>query len=308
VRISTLVPSSPVNVKAGRETTAEVNGNVNLTVQVDWQHADGGSAHDTTSSRVGVIRDGGGFAQSFTVEGRTTTAEKTFLRVPSGTYRVSVQSCNDGVGCSAASAPVVASKLLGIPTLSAKLAVDPISIANYTCDDDPIAWGAPPRILGGRNGTDGAITLVDPNASIIPGCLDAVRVGRLSVSPKRVVARPGRPATLTVGWEHPRRWGELHTVSVRLRNGKRIVSTLTFDLNAGTVDLARGARPRPPRAPGRRPAARDAELGAGAPAARRDDLPAPGAVGARRPHEAAPRARALAGGPAALGRDGRHRR
>jgi hypothetical protein len=241
VRISTLVPSTPVNVKATRETTTEVDGKVNLTVQVNWQHADGGSAHDTTSSRVGVIRDGGGFAQSFTVDGRTTTAEKTFLKAPAGTYRVSVQSCNDGVGCSAASAPVVAGKSLGLVGLSARLAVDAISIANYTCDDDPVAWGAPPRILGGRNGTDGAITLVDPNASIIPGCLDAARVGRLSVSPRRLVARPGHPATLTVGWEHPRRWGELHTVSVRLRAGQRVVSTLTFDLNAGTVGLGRRA-------------------------------------------------------------------
>lgn len=248
VRISTLVPSPPVNVKASRETTAEVDGKINLTVQANWQHADGGSAHDTTSSRVAVTRDGGGFAQSFTVDGRTTTAEKTFLKVPTGTYRVSVQSCNDGVGCSAASPPVLAGKALGLPGLSARLLGNAISIASYTCDDDPIAWGAPPRILGGRNGTDGAITLVDPNASIIPGCLDALRVGRLSVSPKRLVARPGRPATLTVGWEHPRRWGELHTVSVRLRSAKRVVSTLTFDLNAGTVDLARGARARGHRA------------------------------------------------------------
>jgi hypothetical protein len=126
--------------------------------------------------------------------------------------------------------------------------LNPISIANYTCDRGLIAWGALPRILGGRVGTGGAITLVDPNATIVPGCLDDPPVGRLSVAPRRLVARPGRAAALTVGWEHPRRWGELHTVSLRLRNGKRVVSTLTFDLNKGTVDLARGAAARGQRA------------------------------------------------------------
>lgn len=187
-----------------------------------------------------VVRDGGGFGQTFTVAGRATAAQKTFQDVPAGTYRVMVQSCNDQVGCSGASALSVAAKPFGIEGLT-RLALNPVSIAGYTCDRDLTAWGAPPRILGGRVGTGGAITLADPNATIVPACLDDPPVGRLSVAPRRLAARPGHPATLTVGWEHPRRWGELHTVSLRLRNGKRVVSTLTFDLNAGTVDS--GAAP-----------------------------------------------------------------
>jgi hypothetical protein len=240
VRISTLVPSTPIEVKANSQTTPNVKSTlVDLTVQASWKYADAGAAHDTTSSRVTVARDGGGFLQTVTVAGRTTATERTFQNVPPGVYRVTVQSCNDQVGCSAASALASAAKPFGIPGLT-RFALSPVAIAGYTCDRGLISWGAPPRILGGRVGTGGAITLVDPNATIVPACLDDPPVGRLSVAPRRLVARPGRPATLTVGWEHPRRWGELHTVSLRLRNGKRVVSTLTFDLNAGTVELGRG--------------------------------------------------------------------
>jgi hypothetical protein len=241
VRISTLVPSTPIEVKANSAATPNPKSTlIDLTVQASWKYADAGAAHDTTSSRVTVVRDGGGFGQTFTVAGRSTAVEKTFENVPAGVYRVVVQSCNDQVGCSGASALAVAAKPFGILGLP-RLGLSPVSIANYTCDRDLIPWGAPPRILGGRNGTGGAITLVDPNTTIVPGCLDDPPVGRLSVAPRHLVARAGHAATLTVGWEHPRRWGELHTVSLRLRNGKHVVSTLTFDLNAGTVDLARGA-------------------------------------------------------------------
>ena len=240
MRISTLVPSTPIEVKANTQTTPNVKSTlVDLTVQASWKYADAGAAHDTTSSRVTVTRDGGGFLQTFTVAGRTTATEKTFHNVPAGTYRVSVQSCNDQrrmLGRLAARARRASPRHPGIDAGSPAMR----SRSPATPATRPIAWGAPPRILGGRIGTGGAITLVDPTRSIVPACLDASAASGACRCARRLVARPGRPATLTVGWEHPRRWGELHTVSLRLRNGERVVSTLTFDLNAGTVELGRG--------------------------------------------------------------------
>jgi hypothetical protein len=101
--------------------------------------------------------------------------------------------------------------------------------------------------LPARNGTDGEITLVDPHRNITPTCLDEP-IGRLSIGPRRLTARPGRPATLTVRWEHPRRWGELRAVQVRLRSERRVVATFTFNQNKGTIALARNERSRGQRA------------------------------------------------------------
>ena len=85
VRISTLVPSTPIEVKANTQTTPNVKSTlVDLTVQASWKYADAGAAHDTTSSRVTVARDGGGFLQTVTVAGRTTATREDLPERPAG--------------------------------------------------------------------------------------------------------------------------------------------------------------------------------------------------------------------------------
>jgi hypothetical protein len=191
-RFSTFVPSAPIDVDAdsSRATIAGIGGSVGTTFQVRWRHASPFAAQDTTSSRVSVTKKGGGFAQTFTVDGRATAAQRTFQDVPAGTYLVTVQSCNDGVGCSSASAPaIIQFSVTRLPVFDR----DEIRIADYACNRTLIPWGASARVLPGRSGTDGTITIPDANATIVPSCLDDPPVGRLSVAPRRLIAKPGRP-------------------------------------------------------------------------------------------------------------------
>jgi hypothetical protein len=240
LRISTLVPQTPIDVVARAAERSLEDG---LTgVKVQWRHANPAAAHDTTVTRVRLTRAGSiPFDQTFTVTGRRTALD--IGRLPLlGTYSVTVQSCNQTIGCSSPTAPVS----IGLGTIAG---FDPAAIraAFYTCDRREIAWGPAQKELPARNGTNGAIRLVDPDAGIVPTCIDQP-VGRLFIKPRRLRVRPSRPAGLTVGWVHPSRWGQLRKVQVRLRRGPRILGTLTFNRAKRTLALARGARSGGPRA------------------------------------------------------------
>ena len=173
------------------------------------------------------------------MKGRRTALD--LGNVPIGFHSVTVQACNSSVGCSPPTAPAS----LSVGTITG-FDPDAIRVRSYFCDRNPIGWGAPSRTLPARNGTDGTITLTDPDASITPTCIDEP-VGRLFIKPRRVRARPSRPVRLTVGWAHPSRWGELRTVSVRLRRGRRVVATLRSNFKRRTLALVRGQRSRGPR-------------------------------------------------------------
>jgi hypothetical protein len=235
LRMSTLIPQTPIEV-VGQAVTQSLDNGVDG-IAVRWRHANAGAAHDTTFSLVrlrGTQVGNQPFDQTFKINGRRTGASLGTL--PFGSYNVSVQSCNQNLGCSnpTAAVPIGTGLIKGF---------DPnaVRIAGYTCPVTNVAWGVPAKVLPARNGTGGTITLVDPFASILPPCLDQP-VGRLSVRPRRLTTRPGRPAKLTLGWEHPVRWGELRTVEMRLRRGRRVVATLTLNQNKNTLRLARGAR------------------------------------------------------------------
>ena len=235
LRMSTLIPQAPIEV-VGQAASQTLDGGVQG-IAVQWRHANAGAAHDTTFSFVRVRGTQVGnqpFDQTFKINGRRTGASLGSL--PFGSYNVSVQSCNQNLGCSTPTAAVS----IGTGLIKG---FDPnaVRVAGYTCPVTNVAWGVPPKVLPARNGTGGTITLVDPFASVLPPCLDQP-VGRLSVRPRRQTTRPGRLAKLILGWEHPVRWGELRTVEMRLRSGRRILSTLTFNQNKNTLELARGAR------------------------------------------------------------------
>jgi hypothetical protein len=236
LRLSTVVPTTPALSTVVARAAAQSPRNGLSGVRVTWSHINPSSAHDTTSSRVrvtGTLPFNGSFDRTFTANGRRTAVDVGSLTF--GNYSVSVEACNQNVGCSPPTTPV------SIDTGQiADFDPDAIRIGGYVCDRAAISWGAPQRVLPARNGTGGSITLLDSNSAILPGCLDEP-VGRLSVAPRSRTVRPGRPAGLTVGWEHPSRWSDLRTVQVRLRSGSQVVATLTFNQDKQTIALARGA-------------------------------------------------------------------
>jgi hypothetical protein len=109
----------------------------------------------------------------------------------------------------------------------------------------PFNGGLPEPKLPERPGTTGPIELPDTNGLTVPFCPGDPPVGRLSLKPRNARANARtRNVSLTLGWQHPRRWGELDTVRLRLRDGKRVLGTVTFDQEDGTVKLSRGSKVR----------------------------------------------------------------
>lgn len=244
-RVSTLVPPTPIETGV-RRVDSKVFGRK---TQIHWKHAHAGASIDTRSTEVRVTHATRPleYNKLFTINGNATVLSLSPSQLPEGDYDIRLKACNGNIGCSPVSTRVRISTS-GI-TVSTPLSSQHVGIANYGCSNPPaIAWGIPAQVLPARDGTDGTITLTDPFGSTVPTCLHFGPVGRLSVRPGTLRARPGRTATLVAGWEHPRAWTGLRTVQIRLRSRSRVVATITFDRKRETMTLAPGSSARGKRA------------------------------------------------------------
>ena len=203
VRMSTLVPQTPIEVVGQAATKSLDNGLQGVAVR--WRHPNAGAAHDTTSSRVRVRGTQVGlqtFDQTFTVNGRRTAASIGALAF--GSYNVSVQSCNQNLGCSTPTAAVT----IGTGVIKG---FDPnaVRIAGYTCPRGKRRLG---RTSEGAARSERHRRPDHPRGPLCQHLAPLSRpaggppVGQ-TAAPDR---RPGRSARLTLGWEHPVRWRAAH--------------------------------------------------------------------------------------------------
>jgi hypothetical protein len=81
--------------------------------------------------------------------------------------------------------------------------------------------------------------LRDVNAT---GCETVVSVGVLKLAPTAIAAEPGKIAKLGLSWTHPKGWKQLRSVTLRLREGDKVVGQIAIRTASGKLEDKGGVR------------------------------------------------------------------
>jgi hypothetical protein len=243
--VSTFVPARPVNL----DVTGSGDGLKNVItgapaeIAVRWEHADQLALHDTRRSLVRVRLASGRTVVTKTVPGPFTGTVVTGL-APSTSYLVSVTACNDGGRCSSPTAEQSARTAKSPPPileepfsgLQFELQQIKVALQGAPCSTTPVPFD--PAIGPGTPGIE------DATPTFQPSCATEPPVGRLTLAKRHLRTRAGRSVGVELRWRHPRRWRDLHEVTIQVRGRRGTIATLRFDQDANTLTLAPGTRRR----------------------------------------------------------------